>query len=618
MTGHFEWDGSGLETTVNLPAGSTGTIAGPSNDKTLGGSGLGVPGTLNVSGTLNLNDLSGSGGTGLNLGAGIGRGIIRVQPGGTITSNGENDLGGQSCCGGTQNPTLVNNGTIDVTGGRLLTDAVELTQAGTVRVAAGALFDADAPTTLANSSSYTGAGELLLDLSADPTTISGTISLGTGFHLDLGPQACLQGTGTITGPGSFDFTGGDLAAALTIAKGALMHVTGPAGKDLRAFSCGTADGTVTNNGKVLVDQGALSLGGTGTITTNPGATFAIAPGATVTTDSCCGIKKLLFTKGTLQVTAPPAGVKSGTPASIDFAPLDNSGTISVASGQKLVVTGAPTTFETGTSITGVGGTTVIRAPVTAGGALTLGSKATLDLDQNGSLDGVTSVGGSGTLRWTGGTVSGTVGVASTVPVSISGEVQHAVANRPDGTASVLTTAGPVSVAAGSAKTPDTVEIGDGDQWVNAGTLTLAKNTSLGASTCCGPTPGVNNTGTMVLAASGGQVGVTTPLRNAGTLQLTSGTLALTVGSYQQTSKGTLGVTFSGTSPGTGFGRLAATVPVTLAGTLHVGTSGGFRPPAHTPFLVVSYGSRSGKFSARTGSPPYTVAYHATGMDVVFG
>ena len=54
MTGHFEWDGSSLETTVNISAGATGTIAGPANNKGVGSPDLGVPGTINVSGSLAL------------------------------------------------------------------------------------------------------------------------------------------------------------------------------------------------------------------------------------------------------------------------------------------------------------------------------------------------------------------------------------------------------------------------------------------------------------------------------------------------------------------------------------------------------------------------------------
>jgi hypothetical protein len=614
VTGHFEWDGSSLETTVNIPAGATGTIAGPANNKGVGSSDLGLPGTINVSGSLALHSTSGSGGF-VDLGGGISRGLIDVMPGGTLTAAGKNNLF-DSCCGAGI-PTLENNGTIDVTSGRLFTQGVVLKQAGHLSVAAGALLDADAPATLGNSSAYSGGGEMLLDVSAVPSTLGGTLSLGRGFHLDLGPQACLDGAGTITGTGSFDFTGGDLTAALTIAPGASMDVTGTGGPDLADFSCGTQDGRITNNGTILVGQGTLSLGTAGTITTGKGATFAIAPGATVTTDACCGSKKLLFTKGTLQVTAPPAGVASGTPATLDFAPLDNSGTISVASGQKLLLANGPTTFAGGMSVTGAGGATVIQAPATASGTLTVGANATLDLDQNGSVDGVVNLAGTGALHWTGGSLSGTVSVPATVGVSISGAVGHEVTPRPNGKVSVLTTNGPVTVAAGTAKAADSIDVDNGDQWVSAGTLTLPQHASLGASTCCGPTPGLVNTGTMTVATGGGKDDVTTPVLNDGTLNLASGILAQTAGSFQQGASGTLGVTFAGTSPGTGFGQLTTTGAVELAGTLRIGTSGGFTPPGGTPFEVLRYGTRAGKFATLSGSPAYTVAYHATGMDVAF-
>jgi hypothetical protein len=615
VTGHFEWDGSGIEATVNLPAGATGTIAGPANNKDLGGSGLGIPGTLNVSGTLNLDALSGDGGS-LGIGAGIGQGLIQVQPGGTLTANGENDLSGASCCGGTENPTLTNDGTIDITSGRIFTEGVVLNQLGAVQVAAGALLDSDSPTQLGAASSYSGAGQLLLDISANPDTIAGTLSLGTGFQLNLGPQACLEGTGTIDGPGTFEFTGGNLAAALTIAKGALMHVTGPGGKNMSTESCGTADGTVVNHGKILVDQGTLSFGSSGMITNDKGADLSIAPGATLTTDSCCGTKKLLINHGTLQVTAPPPGVASGTPAAIEPVPLDNTGTISVASGQELLLNGAPATFASGTSLTGPG-TALVQEPVTASGTVTAGTGTTLDLDQNGSVDGIFSLAGSGALHWTGGAISGTVSVPSTIAVSISGAVAHSVVNRPNGQASVLTTRGPVSIAAGTAATADSVQVGEGDQWVNAGTLTLAKQAAIGAPSCCGSTAGLDNTGAMTLSAGGATDDVTAPVVNSGTLKLASGILAMTAGTYQQTSSGTLAVNFAGTSPGTGFGQLNVTGAVTLAGKLLVSTSGGFTPPSGKPFAVLAYQTHSGKFTTLSGSPSYTVAYHATSMDVVF-
>ena len=121
------------------------------------------------------------------------------------------------------------------------------------------------------------------------------------------------------------------------------------------------------------DSGTLSPGGTGTITTGKGATFSVAPGATVTTDSCCGTKDLLVNDGTLQVTARPSGVPKGTPATIGPVPFGNSGAINVAGGQKLVLTASPATFNSGTSVTGPGGSTVIQDQVTAAGTLSVGS-----------------------------------------------------------------------------------------------------------------------------------------------------------------------------------------------------------------------------------------------------
>ena len=122
---------------------------------------------------------------------------------------------------------------------------------------------------------------------------------------------------------------------------------------------------------------------------------------------------------------------------------------------------------------------------------------------------------------------------------------------------------------------------------------------------------------MTVATSGGKDEVTTPVLNDGTLNLVSGILAQTAGTFQQGASGTLNVTFAGTSVGTGFGQFTTTDAVTLAGTLQVDTSGGFTPPSGTPFAVLHYASRTGKFTKLSGSPAYTVAYHATAMDVVF-
>ncbi len=252
---------SSLGATVNIPAGATGTIAGPANVKGVGSSELGVPGTINVSGSLALDNTSGSGGS-INLSGGVSQGIIDVMPGGTLTATGTNNLF-DSCCGAGV-PTLENNGTIDVTSGQLFTQGVDLDQAGHLSVAAGALLDADAPTTLENSSTYTGGGEMLLDLSAVPTTLGGTISLGKGFHLNLGPQACMDGTGTITGKGSFDYTGGNLASGIIAQTAGSFQQGAPGtlGVTFAGTSPGTGFGQWASTGAVEL-AGKLLIGTSG-------------------------------------------------------------------------------------------------------------------------------------------------------------------------------------------------------------------------------------------------------------------------------------------------------------------------------------------------------------------
>ena len=65
--------------------------------KGVGSSDLGVPGTINVSGSLALDNTSGSNGS-INLSGGVSQGIIDVMPGGTLTAAGKNNLF-DSCCG---------------------------------------------------------------------------------------------------------------------------------------------------------------------------------------------------------------------------------------------------------------------------------------------------------------------------------------------------------------------------------------------------------------------------------------------------------------------------------------------------------------------------------------
>ncbi len=375
------------------------------------------------------------------------------------------------------------------------------------------------------------------------------------------------------------------------------------------------------------------------------------------------------------MTAPPAGVASGTPAQISPVPMQNTGTIDVASGQQLLLSNGPATL-TGGTLEGSGGSVDLQAPVSAAGTITLGSGFTLELDSTGSLDGTFSLAGSGSVDWTGGPISGTISVASTIPVNISASSLHQVTGRPNGQTSVLTTHGRVSIAAGTTASPDTIWVNFGDQWVTAGTMTAPQNTVLAAASCCGPTFGLKNTGTFTVSAGTGTVAADgLEFDNAGKLKLSSGTLvlaefeqtagsttlaggsisdvqsplsltggvltgsgtisasvqngatvqpatsggALTItGSYQQTAAGVLDTVLAGPTAGAGFGQLDVGGAATLAGKLNAVISSGFVPTSGQTFAALVYGSRTAQFSSLTGTPGFGVVYKPTEAQLIYG
>jgi fibronectin-binding autotransporter adhesin len=388
VSGHFQWDASTFDATIDLPAGSTAEVGGPAVSKGLGGGGLGKPGRLNVAGSLTFDNLSAMGGS-LGLGAGNGRAVIDIQRTGVLTSIGQNSLGGASCCAGSDNPTLINDGQIKVLSGRLFAAGLITDQSGRLDAASRSVFDVDSPVVLGANTSYTGAGQMLLDLGAFPSTVQGALSLGRGFSLVLGPQACLDGAGTITGAGTFDFTGGYLPARLTIARGALMHVTGPGVKDLSTFACGTTPGSLTDAGRILVDEGTLRLGATGSLTTTRGGVLAIAPGATITAG------RLLSNAGTVQLAARGA-------ATVSSVRVSNTGTISVGAGQTLLLDGV--------QLTNAGTVAVARGLIKVNGSY---------LQQRAGRLAVTIDGGSAGTGFGQLAVAGAATLAGTLQVTVA-------------------------------------------------------------------------------------------------------------------------------------------------------------------------------------------------------
>ncbi len=220
---------------------------------------------------------------------------------------------------------------------------------------------------------------------------------------------------TLAGTGELDWTGGTIAANLTVGPRALLHAYGDnPGNGRRILSGQDSSGgspvpaTLINHGTIVVDQQAgfvtsstarLEVASTGTLT--------LAPGTQVTTSSCCVNPSAVVNAGGKVVV--PADPDADGPAVLDgVAYLATGGSTTVASGSELQLTGGPQGGLTDTTVKG-GGRLTVNDPVAVSGTETLADATTLRLvGTHGSLDGTATGGRSRrrTVEWQGGSLSG--------------------------------------------------------------------------------------------------------------------------------------------------------------------------------------------------------------------
>jgi hypothetical protein len=414
--------------------------------------------------------------------------------------------------------------------------------------------------------------------------------------------------------------------------------------------------TVQGSGPLEAFQANISTSGT----------FTIKPGAAVGASACCVSPDEFLNTGTL--TVPASG--SGT-AHLDWMNFNDQGPVSVGAGSTLRVTVGPGEFTPGVGISG-GGTVEFdqNASMTLASNLSIGAGTTLLQTGGATFIGPGNFTGTGSYRWSGGTINGNLSVASTIGTTISGTATKAITS-PTSTPTALTLHGATTVQ-GSGE----VELSGTTTLNNLGTLTMQGGTTIGGSVCCVAPDNLTNGGTLTVAAGTKTATITNmAFSNSGTVKITGGTLfvnsvsyhqsagstqlaggslsaaqqisiaggtlsgfgaitgsvhnagtvspsttggVLTVsGTYQQTSAGVLSSVITGTSPGTKFGQLSVGGQVTLTGTLKVNTGNGFTPSHGESFSVLLCHGRSGKFSTTSGSPAYTVTYTSTAAKVVY-
>lgn len=541
-------------------------------------------------------------------------GMVRVDdPGRAITNSGVftlepgTEIEGSVCCVSLRQ--FVNAGTLRVpsgpTGGGTATlAAMDLRDNGTISVAKDStLMVTVGPAELRKDVRVTGFGTVDFDGGAI-VTLGAATSIAAGATLQLDGNARFTGTGSFIGGGRFAWTGGDIEANLDVAKTVLVAVSG---KNIKALT------SVTSKPVLLALHGNTTVKGPGPVNvgianiTNTG-TFTEFTGALVQGGTCCVSPARFLNSGTLAVPSSKKGV-----AGIALMDLQDHGAITIGTGSTLHVTVGPVELTASRSISR-GGTLEFdaSAAVTLAKNVAIGGGTTVQLTGEATFNGTGNFTGTGHLLWTGGSIQGNLDVAKTISTAISGSL-----NKEFGSLTAkpvaLTLRGPTAVTG-----TGPVFLGSAATWTNLGTMTLHSGTLLEGLTCCVAPDHFANGGTLTVSASPKNTGITNvAFANTGQVKLVSGTFSVSGTGYHQAKTGVLAVTPTGTKAGTNYGQLIVHGNAALAGTISVTPAGSYKPKAGQGLAVLTYSSRTGKFTKTTGKAKFKVVYKASGASIRF-
>jgi hypothetical protein len=273
----------------------------------------------------------------------------------------------------------------------------------------------------------------------------------------------------------------------------------------------------------------------------------------------------------------------------------------------LLVTGGAPGRLAGSALNG-SGTLAVASPMTVSGTNSVTADATLALQLHGSLNGTSTIGGAGSLDWTGGAFSGAVTVSIGKGTAVSGADAKAIANINGGsTPSKLTFTTPVSVASGTSVLHDGVDLG-------SSTLTLGSTTTVGSFVDLYGGKLVN-TGTLKIRPGTVERGGSSTTTNQGTLSIAAGGTLHAIGTYTQPSTGTFAVNLASHA----HGLLEVQGPVSLKGKLSAHDDGAYNPAPGAKVRVVSASSLTASLScvitsgAGAASRHWAASTNSTGL-----
>ncbi len=480
-----------------------------------------------------------------------------------------------------------NTGITDVETGTLTFTAGGSASGGAFAVAAGTALQLTGGTYVLNSgTTVTGAG--FARVAGAVATVGSSVT-AQNFELASGT---LNGSGTLTTTGTFKWTGGTMSGSgnTTIAPGATLSIS--------------STNVLLFDTRTISNQGSATWSGSGSISASAGAVFNNAGTFLVQNDQMLlinGVSTATFTNSGSFTKAGTTGttevrwafnntgitdVETGT-LTFTAGGSASGGAFAVAAGTALQLTGGTYVLNSGTSITGAGFARVAGAMATVAGSVTAQN---FEL-ASGTLNGSGTLTTTSTFKWTGGTMngSGNTTIAPGATLLISSTSTLLFNTRTISNQGSATWSGSGSIAASA-----------GAVFNNAGTF-LAQNDQMlainGVSTAT-----FTNSGSFTKAGTTGTTEVRWAFSNvaSGTIDIQSGVVSLT-GNYAPASTTALGIKIGGLSAGTQFGQLKIGGTATLAGTLNISLTPGYVPNIGDRFPILTYASRTGTFSAMTGS-----------------
>jgi len=464
--------------------------------------------------------------------------------------------------------------TFDLTSGGYM-DAPLVVDGSSFQVSAGAEFRTYGGVVLENGGTFTNEGTV--QITAGSAVMdggdAGTFANAGTVESDIDEKP----TGTIAVPYL------STAGVTEVMSGATLAIT-----DNSAGSTDTAPFTIAN-GASLSFSGAQSLGSGATVTGSGSGTLDFASG-TITVGDTVNVPGGVTSSA--DVTIHKSLGAANTPLTVTGGELvlDASCSLPTLSWAGGTIAGPGIVHVSGSSIwsggtlgdPGIAGSPVPQLDVTAG-TLSVSSTALLDHSYlHVEADAKMKLSSGATLNVEKGATIGNAGTLNLVGNATIANAGHAGLSKNTGT--VETTGGSATSVIGV-------------PYAGAGGSTIVQSGTLefSGSTAGLTSASVSSGATLDLSAT---TSTLSGLTGAGTLLLDGGTMSISgtdsIGTFTQTG-GNYEVTFTGVTPGTGFGQLGVSVSFSLDGTLTILDGSGFIPP-HGNYTLIQGAARTGTFS----------------------